>query len=539
MSKARKQTKQAAALAAVIRCAIYIRVSSERQAEKVSPEAQEQDCRALAERQGYIVVKVYRDTEKYRVGKRLVEPTGTRADRPGLRAMLADARRGDFDVILAWREDRLYRSYRPMLDVLDVLEEMPGLDIELAKETFDKTIAPVKAWAAKMELQAKHDRTMMGMAARFKQGKARASIVPYGYAVSDERYVVDEAEAQWVVQIWQWYGDGISAGEIRRRLVASGAKQRNSEKNKTPWPLNYIRHIITAKSYRTGALPIKWDGEIYDLPVPVIIDSATADRVQRRRERYKQNPAGNLKAHTLAAGVVYCAACGHKMRVTTSSVYNKRIVYLYYVCENYQCRQNHVEGCAKRVAIGRLDAEIWRKVWEVLTDPALFEARVRAALAEKRAQEVDAEAECEKQQQRLDDLAMMRQEAIAWAQAKIISKADMELRLASLSIEQIEAERELRDNSLLLGNRAERFIAAAQVYRERLVAGRQVVQDPQTPEEEKALFEWKRQVVQGTVKRVDVLADKTPNVNMEFDDKMLELEGEQLPQDLCIKYSHA
>src|SRR3982750_2674337 len=43
------------------RAAIYVRTSTERQAEKVSPEAQEADCKALCERQGYQVVEVYRD----------------------------------------------------------------------------------------------------------------------------------------------------------------------------------------------------------------------------------------------------------------------------------------------------------------------------------------------------------------------------------------------------------------------------------------------------------------------------------------------
>ena len=70
-------------------------------------------------------------------------------------------------------------------------------------------------------------------------------------------------------------------------------------------------------------------------------------------------------------------------------------------------------------------------------------------------------------------------------------------------------------------------------YRERLVKGAQVNFDPQTPAEVKALFEYKRWVVQGVVKRVDVLPDKTTHVKIEFDDKMLE--GEQVSDDLSIK----
>ena len=40
------------------RAAIYLRVSSERQAEKVSPQTQEADCRAYCEARGYTVSDV-------------------------------------------------------------------------------------------------------------------------------------------------------------------------------------------------------------------------------------------------------------------------------------------------------------------------------------------------------------------------------------------------------------------------------------------------------------------------------------------------
>jgi site-specific DNA recombinase len=102
---------------------IYVRTSSESQAEKSSPAEQEADCRRLASEKGLTVVRVYRDIEKYRVKNKLVEPSGSRSDRPGLLNMLKDASKGEFDVILAWREDRLYRGLRPMLMVLDAVQK--------------------------------------------------------------------------------------------------------------------------------------------------------------------------------------------------------------------------------------------------------------------------------------------------------------------------------------------------------------------------------------------------------------------------------
>ena len=58
------------------RAVIYIRTSSEQQGEKCSPVEQERDCRLFAEKQGLVVVNVYRDIERYRVKKKWVEPSG-------------------------------------------------------------------------------------------------------------------------------------------------------------------------------------------------------------------------------------------------------------------------------------------------------------------------------------------------------------------------------------------------------------------------------------------------------------------------------
>ena len=196
----------------MLRAVIYVRVSTEIQAERVSPEGQAQDGHAYCEAKGYIVVGIYQDIERYKVGRKMVEPSGTRADRPGFKRMLADAYSDKFDVIIAWREDRLYRSYRPMLDILDCLKDT-GVEIELVKETFDQRIAPVKAWAAQMELDARRDRVSMGMIGRLLNGKIAAgcSTPPYGYDYDPEKgvYVLIETEAYWLRKIWGWYGSGI------------------------------------------------------------------------------------------------------------------------------------------------------------------------------------------------------------------------------------------------------------------------------------------------------------------------------------------
>ena len=91
------------------RAAIYLRVSTIDQ----HPETQLYDLRALADQRGYEIVREYRDTI-----------SGAKSKRPGLEEMMADARRGRFDVVVVWAFDRMARSVRHFLEVLDDLNHL-------------------------------------------------------------------------------------------------------------------------------------------------------------------------------------------------------------------------------------------------------------------------------------------------------------------------------------------------------------------------------------------------------------------------------
>src|ERR1700726_4523045 len=94
------------------RAVIYTRVSTIDQ----HPETQLYDLREMAKQRGYEVVCEYND-----------KISGAKSKRPGLDQLLADARRHRFDVVLVWAFDRMARSVRHFLDVLD---EFNHLSIE-------------------------------------------------------------------------------------------------------------------------------------------------------------------------------------------------------------------------------------------------------------------------------------------------------------------------------------------------------------------------------------------------------------------------
>jgi DNA invertase Pin-like site-specific DNA recombinase len=91
------------------RAALYLRVSTLDQ----HPETQLYDLRQMAQQRGYEIVQEYTD-----------RISGAKARRPGLDDMMHDARRGRFDVVLVWASDRIARSTKHFLDVLDELNRL-------------------------------------------------------------------------------------------------------------------------------------------------------------------------------------------------------------------------------------------------------------------------------------------------------------------------------------------------------------------------------------------------------------------------------
>jgi hypothetical protein len=70
-----------------------------------------------------------------------------------------------------------------------------------------------------------------------------------------------------------------------------------------------------------------------------------------------------------------------------------------------------------------------------------------------------------------------------------------------------------RNKRLLVGNHAERLLVAARVYREHVLSGAiDVTKEPESKEEAERIFNFKRQMVEVFVSRVDVLPDKTTRV---------------------------
>ena len=135
------------------RVALYLRVSSADQ----NTGAQRCDLLQLVQQRGWQVIEEYIDTI-----------SGVRSRRPGLDRLMNDANRRRFDVIAVWSFDRLARSVRHFLQVVD---ELSHLNIEFAsyRENIDtsgpmgRTVMVILSAVAELERNLIIERVRSGM----------------------------------------------------------------------------------------------------------------------------------------------------------------------------------------------------------------------------------------------------------------------------------------------------------------------------------------------------------------------------------------
>ncbi|MBI5081289.1 MAG: recombinase family protein [Chloroflexi bacterium] len=517
------------------RAVIYVRVSSETQGEKASPDEQEADCRKCASEHDLIVVAVYRDTEKYRVKGKLVEPSGERADRPALQRMIRDGREGHFDGILAWKEDRLYRGLKAMFVVLEFMKEYK-IEGYIVRETFDAKMSPLKAWMAGMELEAIKERMTMGVKARLRAGKANTGQDRYGYKRYGDVIRIVEEEAKWVREIFKWYTEKVPLQEIRRRLIAAAAPQKGcSRPRKIDWAISTIQAILkSAEKYASGIKIQSREGEEFEIPVEPIIDQITLQKILEVRAANKRHPVHNVKHCYLAGGKIFCA-CKRKWGARTNSYTRKSRrgdkVARHSLHGTYYCPQQHKEyrhpNCPKTIGHKKADIYVWAKVCEVLNTPEILMAGARVQVNQIIESAQSAENQASSLSKKLEKTLSDRKWVIAKAREGAITDQDMQEQLELIKAQEMEIKREISLSQQIIDlNALKNWEAQAQEYLSDLRLGLDWLNtEPENDDAGLQKFNLKRRMIDVLVDHIEITKgqNKERNMNIIFRLNLLEI----------------
>jgi site-specific DNA recombinase len=256
--------------------AIYARTSSVNQKFGYSLDEQIRLCFKRCRLLGWEVVFVFRDEAE----------SGKDTERPMFQTMMAEAERGQFDVVVFWKLDRLSRS---LLHAVQIESSLREYEVALysVTEQIDTTTSAGRfnfrnlASAAEFEREMIGERSEMGLKARALEGKWPNDSPPYGYEVSEHGELsVLPREAVVVRWIFDRYLEVKSMPEVAWELNnRTGRVVSTSE-----WDASRVKSILSNEVY-TGEFELA--GVKQSVPAYRIIDDAVFSAATDTRFRFR------------------------------------------------------------------------------------------------------------------------------------------------------------------------------------------------------------------------------------------------------------
>jgi site-specific DNA recombinase len=300
-----------------IKVAIYARVSTEEQAkEGFSIPAQRERLRAFCESQGWEIAEEY--IEEGWSAKNL--------ERPKMQKMLRDIKKGEIDIILVYRLDRLTRS---VLDLYLLLQTFDNYNVAFrsATEVYDTTTAmgrlfiTLVAALAQWERENLAERVKFGIEQMIDEGLKPGGHSPYGYKF-DKNFtcIIIEHEAKVVEMIFHLYCDGFGYRSISDRLNELGIKPRLAKK----WNHNSIRDMLLNDMY-IGTY--RWGTKVIPQNHPSLISEILFKKAQKMMENKEMDRSRVGKF--ILTGILKCGNCDKN---NMQGSYDKRDQKIYYRC---------------------------------------------------------------------------------------------------------------------------------------------------------------------------------------------------------------
>lgn len=294
----------------VVRVALYVRVSSHEQVEGYSIGEQTERLQKYAEAMDWDVLKVY------------VDPgySGGNTDRPGLKELLKDIKKGEINKVVVYKLDRLSRSQKDTMMLIEDEFLAHGVDFVSMNENFDtstpfgRAMIGILAVFAQLERENIKERTMLGKEARAKEGKwggGSTEPIGYRYNVSTEELEVVEYEKMQVLEVVDLFLKGTPIRTISTILTDRGYSYRGRYNHTGKWDAKRVKYVLQNKLY-IGY--IRYAGEWYKGTHDPILDEETFNKVQQileDREKSYNGKFNKKKVQTsVLNGFIYCKNCG-------------------------------------------------------------------------------------------------------------------------------------------------------------------------------------------------------------------------------------
>lgn len=311
--------------------AVYIRVSTTAQLEEgYSIEEQKAKLESYCDIKDWHVYKVYTDGGF----------SGSTTERPALEQLIQDAQSKLFDTVLVYKLDRLSRSQKDTLYLIEDIFLKNNIEFVSLLENFDtstpfgRAVIGLLSVFAQLEREQIKERMQLGKLGRAKAGKSMMwAKTSYGYNYDKETgsMNVNEYEALAVKEIYSSYLAGMSITKLRDKI--------NEEYPKNPaWSYRTIRGILANPVY-CGLNQYK--GQTFQGTHKPIISLVDFEQTQRELAKRQQtakelsNPRP-FQAKYMLSGLAQCGYCHAPLKVILGAVRKDGSRF-----KRYECYQRH------------------------------------------------------------------------------------------------------------------------------------------------------------------------------------------------------
>ena len=356
------------------RCAIYTRKSTEEGLDQAfnSLDAQREACAAYVmsqQHEGWTLLADRYDDGGF---------SGGTIERPALRRLLDDVKRGRIDIVVVYKIDRLTRSLADFAKIVEVLDtaETSFVSVTQAFNTTNsmgRLTLNVLLSFAQFEREVITERIRDKVAASKARGMWMGGPVALGYKVANRKLVVVPDEAATVRDIMQRYVATDCVRSLLVELQADGIVSKRTRmrdgsiRGGVPLKRGALYHLLANKLYLGKTVH---NGAIYPGEHVAIVDAALFDAVQAKlASRNQWQSPTPRKLVSLLAGMIRDDR-ERPMSPTHTRNHGRR--YRYYVSNV----NDDNAGRALRLPAGELDASVRACVAAFLCDVAKTRALV-------------------------------------------------------------------------------------------------------------------------------------------------------------------
>ena len=324
-----------------VNCAVYVRKSTEKglELEFNSLHNQEDACRS------YIMSQAFNNWEYFKTYTDGGISGGT-MERPALKQMLEDIRRGLVQTVVVYKVDRLSRS---IMDFHNMMKEFDkyGCSFVSITQAFDTSTSMGKLTLnmllsfAQFEREVSSERVRDKIRASKAKGLWTGGVPKLGYDIKDKKLVINPVEAEQVRSIFEDYLQCSSLAELEKFAEIKGFKQKNWVTNRgeqrggKPFKISALHRLLHEKLY-LGMIENKRTGQAFKGQHEAIISKELWEKVQAKLKdndnssNHTRNRNNNLLTGKLfdANGTIFTNQANGKKKATKRHYYSIKGLFL-------------------------------------------------------------------------------------------------------------------------------------------------------------------------------------------------------------------